>query len=325
MSKLPMDSKMLTELHNLKILVIGDLMIDHYMWGKFERISPEAPVPIVDIVSEEVTLGGAGNVLKNLNGFGASADIVSVVGDDTSADELFVLLADAGFSLNGIYRQPGRTTSKKSRILASKHQMMRIDKESKQPVNSESEDFIIDFVRANITSYNLLLLSDYLKGTLTPRVLAEIIACARENNVTVIVDPKGTDYSKYRGANIIKPNKKEAALATGIDITDAETLKAAAQNLQKQTGVDAVVVTLSEEGMAIYNDHFEIIPTKASEVFDVTGAGDTVLASIGICVASGMEIKDACIFANHAAAIVVAKIGSAVTTVQAVLTHIKNS
>jgi len=320
-----MDSKMLNELHNIKILVVGDLMIDHYMWGKFERISPEAPVPIIDIVSEEVTLGGAGNVLKNLNSFGVSADVVSVVGDDNSADELFVLLNDAGFDVNGILRQAGRVTSKKSRVLASKHQMMRFDRESKQPVNPASEDFIIDFVKANITNYKLVLLSDYLKGTLTSRILSKVIACARENNVTVIVDPKGSDYSKYHGANIIKPNKKEAAIATGIDIVDAETLKAAAQNLQEQTGADAIVVTLSEEGMAIYNDHFEIIPTKASEVFDVTGAGDTVLASVGICVASGMGIKDACIFANHAAAIVVAKIGSAVTTVQAVLTHIENS
>lgn len=320
-----MDNKILETLDNLKVLVIGDLMIDHYMWGKFERISPEAPVPIVDIVSEEVTLGGAGNVLKNLSSFGVSADIVSVTGNDISADELFTLLQNAGFNIKGIHRQLDRVTSKKSRILASKHQMMRFDKESKQPVNCESEDFIIKFVNANIEKYKLVLISDYLKGTLTNKVLTEVIACARKSNVTVIVDPKGSNYSKYAGANIVKPNKKEAAIATGIDITDSESLKAAAQSLKKQTGADAVVVTLSEEGMAIYDDHFEIIPTKASEVFDVTGAGDTVLASIGICIASGMNVKDACIFANHAAAIVVSKIGSAVTTVEAVLEHIKNA
>lgn len=318
-----MDDKILETLNTLKVLVVGDLMIDHYMWGKFERISPEAPVPIIDIVSEEVTLGGAGNVLKNLSSFGVIADVVSVIGDDVSANELFVLLNDAGFNVKGIHRQADRVTSKKSRILASKHQMMRFDKESKQPVNRESEDFIITFVEANIANYKLLLLSDYLKGTLTNRVLSEIIACARRNNVIVIVDPKGANYSRYTGANIIKPNKKEAAVATGVDITDNGSLKAAAQTLKKQTGADAVVVTLSEEGMAIYDDHFEIIPTKASEVFDVTGAGDTVLASIGICVASGMSVKDACIFANHAAAIVVSKIGSAVTTIEAVLEHIK--
>jgi len=318
-----MDKKILESLNNLKVLVVGDLMIDHYMWGKFERISPEAPVPIIDIVSEEVTLGGAGNVLKNLSSFGVSADVVSVTGDDVSADELLILLSDARVSVSGIHREANRVTSKKSRILASKHQMMRFDRESKEPVNTESEDFIIDFVKSNITNYKLLLLSDYLKGTLTNRVLTEIIACARQNNVIVIVDPKGANYSRYTGANIIKPNKKEAAVATGIDITDSESLKAVAQTLKKQTGADAVVVTLSEEGMAIYDDHFEIIPTRASEVFDVTGAGDTVLASIGICVASGMSVKDACIFANHAAAIVVSKIGSAVTTVDAVLEHIK--
>ena len=319
-----MNSSLLNKFEDIRILVIGDLMVDHYMWGKFERISPEAPVPIVDIIKEEVTLGGAGNVLKNLNSFGAKSDVVSVIGDDLCADELFTLLRDAGDSLSGIHHEPNRITTKKSRILASKHQMMRFDRESNHPINEASENFIINFVKDNAASYKVILISDYLKGTLTNKVLAEVIACARKNNVIVIVDPKGSNYSKYMGANVIKPNKKEEAIATGIDIADSESLKAAAQSLKKQTGADAVVVTLSEEGMAIYDDHFEIIPTKASEVFDVTGAGDTVLASIGICIASGMSIKDACVFANHAAAIVVSKIGSAVTTVEAVLQHIKN-
>jgi rfaE bifunctional protein kinase chain/domain len=320
-----MDSKLLDGLKGLRMLVIGDLMIDHYMWGKFERISPEAPVPIVDITREEVTLGGAGNVLKNLNSFGVNTDIVSVIGDDLCADELCELLKDAPTGLNGIYRQANRITSKKSRILASKHQMMRFDKESKAAISPESENFIIGFVKANIAKYKVILISDYLKGTLTAKVLAEVIACAQQNKVTVIVDPKGSNYAKYAGANIIKPNKKEAAIATGIEITDQESLRLAAGALKKQTLADTIVITLSEEGMAIYNDHFEIIPTKASEVFDVTGAGDTVLASIGICIASGLDIKDACIFANHAAAIVVSKIGSAVTTIEDVLTHIQNN
>jgi rfaE bifunctional protein kinase chain/domain len=203
--------------------------------------------------------------------------------------------------------------------------MMRVDKESKAAINEISENFIIDFVKANISNYQAILVSDYLKGTLTAKVLSEVISCACQNNVITIVDPKGNNYSKYVGANIIKPNKKEAAIATGIEITDTESLKMVAKALQKQTLSDAVVITLSEEGMAIYSDHFEIIPTKASEVFDVTGAGDTVLASIGICTAVGMGIKEACIFANHAAAIVVSKIGSAVTTVGAVLNHIQNN
>jgi rfaE bifunctional protein kinase chain/domain len=300
-------------------------MIDHYMWGKFERISPEAPVPIVDIIKEESTLGGAGNVLKNLNSFGVKAHIVSVIGNDKDGDELCGLLTESGFDLNGVHRETGRITSKKSRVLAIKHQMMRIDKESKMPVNAESEDFIINFVKANIKGYQVILISDYLKGTLTDRVLYQIIACARANNVLTIVDPKGINYSKYAGANIVKPNRKEAAIATGIEIIDTDSLKKAAEQLQKQIQADAVVITLSEEGMAIYNDHFEIIPTKAKEVFDVTGAGDTVLASIGICIACGMDIKDACIFANHAAAIVVSKIGSAVTTVDDVLSHLENN
>jgi len=312
-------------LKDLKILVIGDLMIDHYMWGKFERISPEAPVPIVDIIKEEITLGGAGNVLKNLTSFGAKAQVVSVIGDDFSADELCALLTDTEINLKGIHREADRITSKKSRILASKHQMMRVDKESKHAIKEASENFIIGFVKENITQYKVILISDYLKGTLTTRVLKEVIACARQNNVITIIDPKGNNYCKYAGANIIKPNKKEASIATGIEIVDVESLKTAAKELQKQTLSDAIVITLSEAGMAIHSDHFEIIPTKASEVFDVTGAGDTVLASIGICIAAGMDIKNACVFANHAAAIVVSKIGSAVTTIEDVCDHIRNN
>jgi len=320
-----MDENLLSGLAKLKILVIGDLMIDHYMWGKFERISPEAPVPIVDITKEDVTLGGAGNVLKNLKSFGIKIDVVSVIGDDYCADELCTLLENAQIDLKGIYREANRITSKKTRVLASNHQMIRIDNESKISIDQQSETSIINYVKANITDYNVILISDYLKGNLTDNVLENVITCARNNNVIVIVDPKGSNYAKYAGANIVKPNKKEASIATGISIHDTDSLNRAANALKKQIKADTIVITLSEDGMAICNDHFEIIPTKASEVFDVTGAGDTVLASIGICIASGMSIKDACIFANHAAAIVVSKIGSAVTTVDEVLQHIKNN
>ena len=320
-----MSAALLSNLSELKILVIGDLMIDHYMWGKFERISPEAPVPIVDITKEEITLGGAGNVLKNLKSFGVKTDVVSVIGEDYCANELCTLLEELQIDLKSVFREAKRITSKKTRVLASNHQMIRIDNESKIPINYQSETSIINFVKENIINYNVVLISDYLKGNLTNNVLTNVIKYARDNNVVVVVDPKGDNYSKYAGANIVKPNKKEAAIATGMTITDIDSLHEAANALRKQIKADTIVITLSEEGIAICDDHFEIIPTKASEVFDVTGAGDTVLASIGICIAAGMPIKEACIFANHAAAIVVSKIGSAVTTVNEVLKHIEDN
>lgn len=310
---------------DLKILVVGDLMIDHYVWGKFERISPEAPVPLIDVIKEEMMLGGAGNVLKNLISFGVKADVASVIGYDQCADELCQLLKESDINASGVFREEGRITTKKSRVLASHHQMIRIDSETKVAIKQHSEDALINYVQENIGKYDVVLISDYMKGVLTARVLSEIITCARQNNIITIVDPKGSNYAKYTGAGIIKPNKKEASIATGIDIKDHNDLKQAAEMLKEETKADAIIITLSEEGMAIYDNDLEIIPTKARDVFDVTGAGDTVLSGIGICTAAGLSLKEACVFANHAAAIVVAKIGSVVTTVDAVLEHIQSN
>ncbi|MCJ8209932.1 D-glycero-beta-D-manno-heptose-7-phosphate kinase [Mucilaginibacter sp. RS28] len=318
-----MYTDLLKKLNDIKVLLIGDLMIDHYVWGKFERISPEAPVPLIDVIRDEEMLGGAGNVLKNLASFGVQANMVSVVGDDRCGDELCQLLQDSGADTTGIFRQPGRITTKKSRILASNHQMIRIDSETRKPVDSQSEYQLVNFVEQHLGDYHILLISDYAKGVLTENVLRRVIELANQKGILSIVDPKGTDFSKYLGASVIKPNKKEAAIATRVDITDRASLEQAADKLKQLINAKTVIITLSEEGMAIYNDHLEVIPTKASEVFDVTGAGDTVLAGIGICLAAGLSVKEACTFANHAAAIVVSKIGSAVTTVDEVLERMK--
>jgi D-beta-D-heptose 7-phosphate kinase / D-beta-D-heptose 1-phosphate adenosyltransferase len=307
----------------LKVLVIGDLMIDHYMWGTCERISPEAPVPVVDIKKEEVTLGGAGNVLKNLLSFGVTANIISVIGDDEAGKEVCNLLIKSSILTDGIYKDAARHTSKKSRVLASNHQMLRIDKESKDGISAEAEAFVINKFKEQVLENDILLISDYLKGVLTDNVLKEIIQYARLLNKKIIVDPKGNNYCKYKGANIIKPNKKEAGIATQTKITNTAELKKAAESLQKSLACDAIIITLSEDGLAILDSDFEIIPTKASEVYDVTGAGDTVLASLGVCIGLNLSVKEASVFANHAAAIVVSKVGSAVATIDEVLTHIQ--
>jgi len=308
-----------------RLLVIGDLMVDHYLWGTCDRISPEAPVPVVDIVREDVTLGGAGNVLKNLKAYGANADIVSVIGHDYAGQEIMQLLSEMSFEMQGIFKESQRQTSKKSRVLASGHQMLRIDKETKTAVLRQTEDAITLHLTKVIPEYDLVLVSDYNKGLLTDKLLKVIIQLCNANGKPVIIDPKGSDYSKYSGATIIKPNRKEAAIAVGRELKTIEDVAYAASKLKQELGAEAVVITLSEEGMAIFDGRFTVIPTRASDVFDVTGAGDTVLASLGICIAAGATLHDACTFSNHAAAIVVSKVGSVTTTIDEVYKHYQKS
>ena len=302
---------------NIKILVIGDLMIDHYIHGNCNRISPEAPVLVVEISRESYTLGGAGNVLKNLISLNCESDIISIMGDDENAAIVLKELSAYNISGNGIIKDPARCTTMKSRVLATNHQLIRLDRENVQPLNGEKEREILNYLEKAIRNYDMVLISDYNKGLLTTSLLKEILTICRNENIQSMVDPKGHDFSKYFGVNIIKPNKKEAALATGIAITDIDSLKNACRKIKDITGCTSVVITMSEEGMASYsNDELHIIPTKGLEVIDVTGAGDTVLASLGVSIASGNSLLEACDFANHAAAIVVSKVGSATVTLE---------
>lgn len=300
---------------NIRLLVVGDLMLDHYIYGNCSRISPEAPVPVVEVKNEEYTLGGAGNVLKNLCAFKCSVDIVSVLGSDDNADIILNELASNGVSIDGIITDKSRCTTIKSRVLAANHQLIRLDKESIVPLSIDIEDLVIDKVKKLVPLCNVVLLSDYNKGLLTNRVLREIFNICHAARVKTIVDPKGVDFSKYRGVNVIKPNKREAIIATNIAIDNSWTLKNACASIAQTTCCDGVIVTMSEEGMAFFGgDELNIIPTKAIDVIDVTGAGDTVLAALGITIASGLSLEAACVFANHAAAVVVSKVGSAVAT-----------
>ncbi len=312
-------------LSELNILVIGDVMIDNYMKGKFERISPEAPVPIVEIISEMNSPGGAGNVIDNLLSYGVVPKILTVIGDDTAGIELISIFKSIGTPTEGIFIEKGRITSKKTRVMVSSHQMIRIDKETKAPISASSQQKIINYLESVISKIDILLISDYAKGVLTDELLAQVFNIANHHNVLSIVDPKGNNYAKYKGASIIKPNKKEATEASGISINNRADLERAAAYLKELTQCSALVVTLSEEGLAIFGDETIYLPTKATEVFDVTGAGDTVIATIGTCLAAGLNLKDACILANHAAAIVIAKVGSATTKIEDVIEHYQNN
>lgn len=300
-----------------KVLVIGDLMIDHYIYGNCTRISPEAPVPVVEITDEKFMLGGAGNVLKNLRSFNCEASIYSVVGDDKDALVLINSLNECGVTSEGIIKDSSRCTSIKSRVLAINHQLIRLDRENVKPINNTEEDKLINLLESNISLFDIVLLSDYNKGLLTSRLLKEIFKICNSAGIKTVLDPKGLDFTKYQGVNVIKPNKKEASLATGIVINNEESLKSACIKIKELTQCDDVIITLSEDGIAIYsNNILSMIPTKALDVVDVTGAGDTVLASLGLLLGAKKSLQEACEFANHAAAIVVSKVGSATTTTE---------
>ena len=296
------------------ILVIGDLMVDHYLWGTCDRISPEAPVQIIDIQNETKVLGGAGNVISNLLSLGADVGVLSVVGDDSVAEEVKYLI-DATDAKSFLILQKGRKTSKKSRIMASKSQVVRYDHESKNNISFESTDKVYAKLQQIVNGYDLILLSDYGKGVLTNDLTQRIIKIATLNNKKVIVDPKGKSYAKYAGAYFLTPNKKEAEVATGIKIDSEDSLRDALKELQKIANLEMSVITLSEDGIAVLKDKVVTVkPTVAKEVFDVTGAGDTVLASLGYALAMTEDIFAALEFANLAAGVVVGKLGSATVT-----------
>ena len=301
-----------------RILVVGDVMLDHYLWGKCERISPEAPVQVVDIQRESTVLGGAGNVASNLISLSSHVSVISVVGDDSNGKELLNILYSKGASIQGIVVQEGRKTSKKSRVIASHQQVVRYDSESKEYITSSCEEELLVRFNDSLTSVDLVILSDYGKGVLTPYVTREIIAFAKKQHIPILVDPKGVDYSKYSGATLITPNKKEASIATKIEIIDDASLQKAGYFLKESLGLEYAIITLSEDGIAVFGRDFIKMPTVAREVYDVTGAGDTVLAALGYALASGASIQEAASFANSAAAVVVGKLGSATVTLDEV-------
>ena len=302
------------------IAVIGDFMIDHYLWGKSERISPEAPVPVVDIKKEEDRLGGAGNVVHNLLEFDEEILAIGVLGKDY--DRLLNIFKEKNIKTNGLFIDEDRQSIIKSRIIATHQQVLRYDKESKNPITKEYEEKILSFLSENLENISLILLSDYEKGTLTPSLTQKIIDMANEKDIKLIIDPK-KDFSKYKNAYMIKPNKKELSVATNMEINSQEELIKAGWKLKNELNLKYLLVTLSEDGMAMFGDEFIQIPTIAKEVFDVTGAGDTVLATLGYYLQKNSDLEQAMHFANAAAAVVVGKIGSATATIEEIIEYEK--
>jgi D-beta-D-heptose 7-phosphate kinase/D-beta-D-heptose 1-phosphate adenosyltransferase len=319
-----------------KLLVIGDLIIDHYLWGNCDRISPEAPVQVINIYKENLVLGGAGNVINNLTSLGADADILAVIGDCEVSAEAKKLLEKNAVKTKFLITETGRITSKKSRIISSQQQVVRFDRESTEEIDTQTYKAILNSLENIIDRYDALLISDYGKGLLTYDLTQSIIKCANLRDKKVLIDPKGRNYSKYKGAFLLTPNKKEASEATNIDIIDDESLKIAISKLKDDCSLEISLITLSENGVAVFDGNLMKYPTVAREVFDVTGAGDTMLASLGFALSSKLDIDEAVRFANLAAGVSVGKIGNSSVSINEIIeyesslnkshsgTHIKN-
>jgi len=297
-----------------KIAVIGDLMIDHYLKGDCQRISPEAPVQIIDINNESSNLGGAGNVLSNLIALGSEVFLFGVIGDCEISKELIDLLKKKQINIEFLTPEKNKILSKKTRIIASHQQVIRFDRETTSPINNLTQNKIIENFKSIVSDIDILILSDYGKGVLTEDLCKDLIKISNENNVKVLVDPKGNDFSKYSNAYLITPNKSEAMQALGIDIKTENDISLASSTLKNKFNLEYGLITLSDQGIAVFDKDLRIHPTAAREVFDVTGAGDTVIASIAFALAQGYMIDESIRFANLAAGVVVSKIGSSTVT-----------
>ena len=304
-----------------KVLVIGDLIVDQYLWGTSSRISPEAPVQIVDINRESSLLGGAGNVVNNLQSLGAKVDIISIIGDCDNSNELIKLFKDIQVNTKYLFTQKNRLTSKKTRIISSQQQVVRYDRESTAEINIKSINIILNTFKSIIKMYDVILLSDYGKGVLTDNLTKSLISISNDSGKKILIDPKGDNYKKYKNAYLLTPNKKEASNATKININDNASLFDAIVKLKSSYSLDVSLITLSDKGIAIYDKDFRTYPTITREVFDVTGAGDTVLASLGFAIACGVNIDEAVKFSNLAAGIVVSKVGNSTTSLAEIIDY----
>lgn len=303
------------DLAGARVLVVGDIMLDLYVSGSANRISPEAPIPILKAEHTYSMLGGAGNVVRNLAALGAMPSFVGVAAEDPEGTEIRALLAEsAGDAHFRLLVETGRPTTRKIRYLAGAHQLLRVDRELSAPLSQETSAALLAAVEDAMAGVGVLVLSDYAKGVLTPPTVASLIEAARRAGCRVIVDPKALDFSVYRGAGLITPNRRELAAASGMAASSDAEIERACRELLAACDIGAVLVTRSEEGMSLVTREGEThhLPARAREVFDVSGAGDTVVAVLSAALAAGEDLPGAAHLANLAAGIVVGKVGTAV-------------
>ncbi|MBI3273390.1 MAG: D-glycero-beta-D-manno-heptose-7-phosphate kinase [Planctomycetes bacterium] len=319
-------ARCLRELGKPRILVLGDLLLDRYVWGRMERISPEAPVPILKVESDrDLRPGGAANVSLNLQALGARVACLGTVGEDAAGRTLARLLDRAGVGIAGLVVDRAKPTPVKTRMIAHRQQILRIDEEESAPVSPAIATKLLRAFRREARKADLVLVSDYGKGALTDPLLAAVVAEGRKRGLPVLIDPKGRDYAKYRGATALTPNQAEAELASGVEIRSPESLREAARRLVDGLALDFVVVTRGEQGMSLFAPPTEgaeaelHVPAQAREVYDVTGAGDTAIAMLGLALAAGASREESLHLANRAAGLVVGKLGTATVTRKEVL------
>jgi D-beta-D-heptose 7-phosphate kinase / D-beta-D-heptose 1-phosphate adenosyltransferase len=296
-----------------RVLTVGDVILDRFVSGTVDRISPEAPIPVLEVSGESAMAGGAGNVIRNLGAMGSGGRFVSVVGNDAAAEELQRLLADYSDIEMNLIVDANRRTSIKTRFIAGAQQIMRADREDVRDIDGAVREAVLEAVMLGIKDCDVVILSDYGKGVLSPDITAAVIAAANKAGRTVIVDPKGTDYSRYHGAGFLTPNRQELALATDMPTATDDEIVAAATTLIAAIGAEAVLATRSAEGMTLVTKSGAAhhLPTEAREVYDVSGAGDTVVATLAGALAIGADPVTATELANVAAGIVVGKVGTA--------------
>ncbi len=299
----------------VQIAVVGDLILDTFIWGRVERISPEAPVPVVDVVRETDCLGGAANVARNLAALGARPILIGVVGADSAGRRFQELLEEGGIDGRGVVVDPARCTTTKSRIIAHHQQVCRFDREDRRPPVAALLDQVRGRALQALSDVRGLIISDYAKGMISHGLTRPLIERCGEGGITVAADPKSRDLSLYRGVSVITPNRHEAELAAGVDIVDRESLGRAARVIQERCACRQVLITRGEEGMSLLDGELlHEFPAVAREVFDVTGAGDTVIATFSLALAAGATPAEAAVLSNHAAGVVVGKLGTATLT-----------
>ena len=320
---------LLDRLNKARVLCVGDVMLDRFVHGRVERISPEAPIPVLRVEREAAMLGGSGNVARNLDALGARTTFVSAIGDDDAGREIGALFGVLGGTRAELVVDPVRQTAIKIRYLAGNQQMLRADRETTGDVSAASAEAMLAAARDALAGCGVVIASDYGKGALSPAVITALIAAAGEAGRPVIVDPKGSDYTRYRGATLLTPNRKELGEASRMPTGSDAEIVAAARHIIATCGVGAVLATRSRDGMTLVSGSGEgtitHLPTEAREVFDVSGAGDTVVATIAAALATGAPLAQAAALANVAAGIVVGKVGTAVAHPEEVAAALRRS
>ncbi len=300
-----------------RVAILGDAMLDRYIWGEVNRISPEAPVPVVEVRDETIRFGGAANVAENVAALGATADVIGVVGDDDHGRDLMGRLGARGVGVGHLLTVDGRPTTTKTRIIAHNQQIVRADREHAHALAEAAEDSLIKSLREVVPVSDVLIISDYGKGVVSERTLEAALGAARDGETKVCVDPKESHFSRYLGVTAITPNLKEAAGAVGYAMSSDDDLLRGGWELRERLDAECVIVTRGEHGMSLFmrGGEYAYLPTVAREVFDVTGAGDTVVSVLGVALAAGASMVEAAMIANHAAGIVIREIGTASITV----------